>query len=399
MPYLKVESHYNDLYDRFTVDECRRMEIRLRRSAVDAKRERSDTSKEPFDENLFVNVAMYFITGERYRNKAEAIRGWMERDCKRDERIAAAIEPVGIRCLGCGSIMEYTDCDLHESVDGQKDRVLFFFRCPDCGKRRACWVGGEEWQPRPTPCPKCAAHMTSTNSRKENIITTVYSCPNCGHKKTDKLNLDDKTAEETIDPNFEADRKKYCLSENEGSEYVIQTDRMTAFSKELNDKEENKEAYEMVAKMKKLAIADLLGLLTPIVEKAGYGKFEFSKPELRRGVSIDFTLQDNRPGRSEYDSVHGLQKLLKKALEGTNWHLMSDGVTYRLGFLNGRLRGAEGEESLLELAKRNLGKKRDTLLYCLICLILVFQTPTHVPQIVHLKYRQKTLIIPARAQY
>jgi hypothetical protein len=37
---------------------------------------------------------------------------------------------------------------------------------------------------------------------------------------------------------------------------------------------------------------------------------------------------------------------------------MSDGVTYRLGFLQGRLRGMEGEEKLRELLESEQ-KKRD----------------------------------------
>jgi hypothetical protein len=60
----------------------------------------------------------------------------------------------------------------------------------------------------------------------------------------------------------------------------------------------------------------------------------------------------------EYDSIHDLQKLLKEALSPTNWRLMSDGVTYRLGFLQGRLRGMEGEEKLRELLESEQ-KKRD----------------------------------------
>jgi hypothetical protein len=52
------------------------------------------------------------------------------------------------------------------------------------------------------------------------------------------------------------------------------------------------------------------------------------------------------------------EKLLKKAFVPTNWRLMSDGVTYRLGFLRGRLRGIESEEKLKELLESEQ-KKRD----------------------------------------
>ena len=66
---------------------------------------------------------------------------------------------------------------------------------------------------------------------------------------------------------------------------------------------------------------------------------------------IEFTVPDNKASREEYDSKHQLQKLFKSTLEKTNWRLMSEGVYYRLGILNGRLRGYELEEDLLRLIK------------------------------------------------
>jgi hypothetical protein len=48
-------------------------------------------------------------------------------------------------------------------------------------------------------------------------------------------------------------------------------------------------------------------------------------------------------------AVMKLQDLLKRNLEATNWRLMSDGVSYRLGFLQGRLRGMEGEKKIKEV--------------------------------------------------
>jgi hypothetical protein len=119
----------------------------------------------------------------------------------------------------------------------------------------------------------------------------------------------------------------------------------------VKERKQNKSLYDAIAKIKKLTIFELQKLLDPILEKAGYVKLEFEKPEMQKDVILGFGLQDSKPGRSEWDSVHELQKLLKKALEGTNWRLMSDGVRYRLGFLTGRLRGVEGEENLKKLVK------------------------------------------------
>ena len=43
-----------------------------------------------------------------------------------------------------------------------------------------------------------------------------------------------------------------------------------------------------------------------------------------------------------------LKALVSKALENTNWKLMSDGITYRMGILKGRIRGMEKEKDLLK---------------------------------------------------
>jgi hypothetical protein len=52
-----------------------------------------------------------------------------------------------------------------------------------------------------------------------------------------------------------------------------------------------------------------------------------------------------------------LEKVLNKALNGVNWKLMSDGISYRLGILSGSLKGFEAEEDLVELVKSRNKKK------------------------------------------
>ena len=52
-----------------------------------------------------------------------------------------------------------------------------------------------------------------------------------------------------------------------------------------------------------------------------------------------------------------LSKAVEKALLNTNWRLMSEGISYRLGYLNGRLRAYEREEDLLNLVKRGMKLK------------------------------------------
>ncbi len=66
-------------------------------------------------------------------------------------------------------------------------------------------------------------------------------------------------------------------------------------------------------------------------------------------VIIPFTVQEANSKRKEYDTTNALKKLLKITLENTNWRLMTDGVSYRLGYVYGRLKGYETEEDLASL--------------------------------------------------
>lgn len=354
MSYLKPEQYYSDLYDRFTVEKCRRWESeegRVDLASIKDKDPRKQDFNKVYMEHITIPTALYFIKGEEYACKAETIREWMERDRARDEKEANAVKPEGIRCLTCSSLMDCTSRDLHTDIDDKNDRVLFFFECSRCQKHRAFWEDGREWERSPSPCPKCNMNMGSVNSRKNNIITTTYTCSSCGNKETDTLDLDEKK-EESIDTNFEADRKKYCISDKEGMEYISSRESLKQFTEMTKDQEKNKDVYEKARALKKLTVVQVQKLLASALEPQGYINLSFKEPELGREVTMEFTLQDSRGDREEYDSKSQLKKLIQKTIEDTAWRLMSDGISYRLGILTGRLRAYEKEEDLVALVNK-----------------------------------------------
>lgn len=104
-----------------------------------------------------------------------------------------------------------------------------------------------------------------------------------------------------------------------------------------------------MAKIKRLTILKLEKLLVPALGKEGYTHLRFANPEIDRNVVMPFTVQDSKTGRESQANEYDLKRLFKKVLENTNWRLMSDGVSYRLGVLSGRLKGYESEEDLLKL--------------------------------------------------
>jgi len=315
--YLKDDIYYNELYDRLTIETCRRWESKKDNKKLvppkeDENLKLSDIKYKKWSVKVVLPIALYHIKGERYTKKAETIGAWKERDSQ------------------------------------DKERVLFMFECSNCHKRRAYWEDRQEWVPRKNPCPKCRTGMESKSIREGNIIKTEYTCPGCSYSETDTWDLD-KKKENAIDPNFESDRKKYCLSNEEGMRYIDGAEKLKHVIEMMKDHTENKELYDAVAKIKKLTIVELQNLLNPLIEGASYTRFELGKLDMTRDVVMEFSLQDNKRDRTEYDSVQGLQKIIRNALEETNWRLMSEGITYRLGFLSGRLRGVEGEEALTKL--------------------------------------------------
>ncbi len=351
--YLKSETYYNNLYDRGTVEECRRIEKDFSKLEYKPKTKSNKKSKKK-EIKVIVDLSptpLYFIKGERYLKKAEIIRKWMERDEAQDEKLENTPPPQNILCPSCSSEMVVGMKDLQTKTDEDIDRVLFFFECPKCKKRKLIYENGEEWKPMPVICPKCENEMERKHKRKGNKVTTTYKCLKCDYKKTEVLDLDEKEEpkKEKIDPNFEKDHKRFCLSAEEGREYIESKAKLERVSEFLKESKEKEEIREKIAKIKKLNIAGLRKLLVPAIEKEGYIKLELSKPKIERDVIVKFTAQDDKVDRCEYDSIHNLRKIFKSALAETNWRLMSEGISYRLGILSGRLRGYENDEDLLRL--------------------------------------------------
>ena len=106
-------------------------------------------------------------------------------------------------------------------------------------------------------------------------------------------------------------------------------------------------------KIKKITVLKLEKMLKKTLENEKYINLQFDKPEIDIQVIVPFTVQEANTRRQEYDSKNQLRKLIKKTLEKTNWRLMSEGISYRLGYLNGRLKGYETEEDLIKIVTKN----------------------------------------------
>ncbi|MFH1235635.1 MAG: hypothetical protein V1685_01710, partial [Parcubacteria group bacterium] len=218
MPYFKDESYYADLYDHGTVEQCRWWVAQKVEEQLAAKLLASEGKQ-----TKYVLDILYIRKGERFRQKAETVREWVDRDRTKDERVANAAQPIDIRCLHCGLTMPCVDRDLWTRPGFSEERVLFTFMCSHCKKGRGIWEDGGEWAFPPSLCPRCQTPMTLMDKRAGNVVTTTATCPKCHHTESSTLDLG-KKYEEPVDPHFEEDRKKYCMSKEEGYDYIRRMD-------------------------------------------------------------------------------------------------------------------------------------------------------------------------------
>lgn len=163
-------------------------------------------------------------------------------------------------------------------------------------------------------------------------VVITYTCKSCCHSFKDKMDLSGK--EETLDPDFDKDRVHFCLEDKAFRDRLFKMRQdfrdMAELGKKFKEREDNKHIYDAVKEVKKSKIAELMPLLAPVLEKAGYIEFHLDKSEMGHDVYVGFSCLDNKPDRDDYDSRKTLKKLVDSAHSDTNWRLMSDGISYRV---------------------------------------------------------------------
>lgn len=350
---LKPIQHYNDEYDRLTVEMCRQLEQRHQAVITGAK-----TKEEEIWYTLLFKLMMFYdvemFAGERWENKKKAVEEIMMQDRAKDTLLATAEAPEAIHCLICRTPMKVIGKEFDEtSIDG-KDRVLFFYECQNhCKHRRAFFHTGEEYRPEAHSCSKCDGKMTGSTVRENSEIVMTDTCIRCGYVETTRFSLAKKARVPA--PDFMKDYQRFCYTEEQGQKYLKRKTEQTVSliqSREREREIEKKQLADRLAKIKKLTITEVEQLLSVGLEKAQYRKLHLSAPEIRKIFIVPFTIQSFKEGRLEHKAIFELQKLMRTLLASTNWRLMSDGIYSQLGVLSGRLRGYDKEYELIELIEK-----------------------------------------------
>jgi hypothetical protein len=216
--YLKSKQHYIDLYDKHTVETCRRL-IKPDDTDKELLRDKKITKKQAkavkeWAQELFLKME----TGERYLNKEKVIQEWIDEDRRKDDLYENAQAPEDIRCLTCRNRMIAGFKQLWYEGD-KPERVLFMYDCPNkCMPRRAFFSDGEEWRTKPHVCKNCSTPTTHNAEDDGKKLVTTYTCPKCKYVETDEYEWSSKKEDE-FDEHFATDRDRFCLSEAQGAEY------------------------------------------------------------------------------------------------------------------------------------------------------------------------------------
>jgi hypothetical protein len=365
--YLKEQQHYEDRYDESTVEICRRGERVVNQTFVEMQKKLPAKELKQHMSGWYLEYSiLYFSLVEmpaalRVSEREETIAKWMKQDDEKDQRLADSSIAGGTYCRSCGKNIRVISKDYMHRKGHKEDDILLMFECEACNKRKAFWQDGTEWEGAQLKCEKCGGSIKSSHKTKGKVITTTMTCAKCGHVETDVIDLSKVPVkeEELADPYYELDCKRFVFDSDmifKCQQKALHLERLQKLHATTADRIEHVDIYDAVKAVKKLKIAQLSELLSPVVSKKQYNDLKLGQPQLGREVSLDFNCLDAKDDREEYQSKKDLQKLIEKALIDTNWRLMSDGVSYRLGYLSGRLRAYETEEDIKKLVEQRIKK-------------------------------------------
>ena len=365
--YLKDQQYYIDLYDLLTIKECLKVVEMFQdvyKKSLSSKELKDMSKRDKYsDVTKLMYWQLWFTQAQRYKYKKERITQLMEDSRIKQEKYDNAVEPQGIHCPLCKAEMQIVDSKHLEDYMDQPMRVMFLFRCTKCKKQEWVYEDGEIRVSKPDICPKCSKEIEVKHTKKGKVIIWKRKCKFCGYTETEVDDFE-KSHQEYIQREkeekelLEKFRTAFCLTDEDGEKALFNIEAME-FADQVRQEAKQKydnNAYQEVSKLKKLTIVELEKLLIELLDKTNYIKLAFNPPEIGQFIFVPFTLQDADTSRRQNISTSTLEKHLKTALENTNWRLV-DGISYRLGYLSGRLKGYEREDDLLKLYE----KKKESL--------------------------------------
>lgn len=354
--YLEPRQNYIDRYDLHTIEECLKWYWQIRKGMErDRKKLEAGDPKVDFDHEVHkcCSYIVRAISIERYKSRKETIDKWITEDTLKQDKIDNALPPDDITCHLCNSATKVIDKNLDDHLEGEM-RVHFMFECLKCQARQIFYEDGSPWDYKRPRCKKCDVELQNKYESTDDTMTITTYCPNCDFKEVDFSDF----KKDRLEAEKEAKRRKqllaeyreeFCLDDTNGPEAVRSLEGICALVDKWREEDRKMKdpVYQKARRLKKLRVNEVKKLLEDELPKNSYVDLDFDKPEMGRFVAVPFVVQDEKTDREEYDSRQSLKKLINKLLEGTNWRLMSDGISYRVGYLSGRLRCYENEDEMV----------------------------------------------------
>ena len=331
--YRKPDQYYVDQYDGNTISQLREIE----NSPLESK----------YD---FISRRIKFTDAAvlRARRREGVIKEWMREDENKDCLIKQNTIPEKIRCNNCNSLMEFYSY----LFDHNSFPILFLFRCIKGHlPRKVVHPNGKEYIVPKRKCDECGCEITSTSQRKKKKLICTDTCVGCG--RITVVDLDLSISKQKPTSINEEVRKKYCLDYKDRSTFYEELQKFADLYEYIQQSQAERMINEEYSldKIKKPTIPQMEQRLAAELEKLGFIKLQFEKPEMQGRVKVPFNIQDPTD-RNEKESMKILKKTIKNLLFDTNWRLESG--DYRLGFITGSLKIYESSEDLLKIAKEML---------------------------------------------
>lgn len=360
MRYLKDDQYYEDLYDLVTIKRCLEIEDSAYKSYMNKKGSLSSSSAEDYRKvtDLVAEFRKGYYLAERYQKKSEKIEDWKRKDTQLQNLYDNSKYPPINSCYACESTQVIpTLKDIDNSADGRSE-ITFWYECSSCKLKQHYDKQGRFIPRQKFYCQKCYAELKKTHSRSGDVITTYITCIGCDFKDTEKLDLagdesEFKRSEQRDRELLSKYRSKFTLSEEDVLDFINSMDTIDELKK-LNAKSENGKYDPVIKKLKQirsLKTSEIKEFLQKALDDSGYTNLTFLPSKVDKYITIEFSVEDTNE-HSEYNSKRKLKKLIQNTLKLTNWRLMSDGLTYRLGCLSGSIKGYSTEEDLYKLAEK-----------------------------------------------
>lgn len=356
MSQLQPYSYYNDLYDKFTIKNCRKI--------ISDTIEYEKSKDKPWERKVRSNIYELYVSFEvvdRALNKNKVIEKWMKSDKEKDDFISST-KPPKLKCNFCSKQMDLDDTSFMSWVWDEKDRLLFIFQCNDCNKRRAIYNDWEEITPKKHLCPNCNTELNKKSDIKNDTLTINYFCDKCNYKESETVDLKVENIEEKEDNNYEEDRKRFCISEEEAYKlknwiqdfYQWILDVMTWKDPVSIAKRKEQEKFRSLENIKRFTITELEEYLSPILTEKWFINFSLWKAEIDKEIHVYFTVIDKSDKNQKYSSRIRLRKIINEVISNTNWFFMNSWkLEEKLWIIQWRLKWVDNNEELLILIAKN----------------------------------------------